>query len=145
MTLLTKNYLADLIFYLTELKKIIHKLPLDKKMYKEGVTAGQILFHTTQVVNYWFRVNMLNESYPRDRESEFKKQPTIKQIEDSMNSSIEICNNLPSYKLSLDKKIKKTITVDPSNFVVDSVNSVLFHITSHTAEHYGELHLLVDK
>lgn len=145
MTLLTKNYLSDLSYYLNELNKIIVKLPLEKKMYKEEVTVGQILFHTTQVVNYWFRVNMLEKIYQRDRESEFTKQPTLKQIKESMRLALDICEKLPGYKVPLDKKIKKTITVKPSNFAIDSANGILFHITIHTAEHYGELHLLVDK
>lgn len=143
--ILTENYLADLIYYLKTFEKIYKDLPLGKKMFKEGITAGQIFFHTTQAVNYWLRVTILEQEYPRNRDLEFKKQPTLKDIKISLKKALEICKELPKYKFHLDKKIKNAKTVEPANFKIETINAALFHITVHTAEHFGELHLLVDK
>ncbi len=142
---LSENQLSDLLYYLTEFEKILYKIPLEQKIYKEGITAGQIFYHTTQVVNFWFLVYAMDKTYERDRKSEFTKQPTLKQIKTSLNFAIDLCRKLPSYRISLDKKLKKTITVEPSNFIVEDILGVLIHISIHTGEHWGELHLLVDK
>jgi len=140
--IISKNTLSELRYYLSAFEEIVDELPLEKQVYREGTTVGQILFHTFQVVNYWFRVILLEGTYIRNRAEEFTKQPTLHEIKKSLQFAQEVSKILEKKRVQLDRKIKTKNVVEPANFAIETANDLLMHITTHTAEHWGELHLV---
>lgn len=106
----------ELKYYHESLKSLIPQLDLNKPLYKEGTTIGQVTLHCTQAANYWIRTVILRKTFLRDRESEFKDQPTLKQINDSIDLAIEACNELAKIKPDLNQKLEKPVNVMPINF-----------------------------
>ena len=129
----------ELKYYLESLKTLIPQLNLNKSLYQEGTTIGQVTFHCTQAANYWSRVIILRQTFLRDRESEFRDQPTLEQIIDSIDLAIEACEELNRVNPDLGEKLDKPVTVMPINFKAETNLDALIHLIAHTAEHYGEL------
>lgn len=129
----------ELEYYLTSFKELIPKLKLDKQIYVEGTTIGQVTFHCTQAANYWIRVIILRGTFLRNRETEFKDQPTLEQIQTSVDLAIEACALLKKAKPNLNAKLEKPVNVMPVNFKAKTNLDGLMHTIAHTAEHYGEL------
>lgn len=129
----------ELKYYLTSLKELIPKLDLDKQLYIEGTTIGQVTFHCSQATNFWIRTVILGKSFPRDRDSEFKDHPTMEQINNSIDSAIEACLEFEKTKPDLNEKLEKPINIMPINFEAKTNLDALLHAIAHTAEHYGEL------
>lgn len=129
----------ELKYYLTLFKNLIPKLDLDKAIYIEGTTIGQVTFHCTQAANYWVRVLILRQEFKRDREAEFKDIPTLEQINESIDLGIEACDELDKANPDLNARLEKPVKVAPANFEATTNLDALIHALTHTAEHYGEL------
>ncbi|HLC88005.1 MAG TPA: hypothetical protein VJG66_03055 [Patescibacteria group bacterium] len=129
----------ELKYYLISLKSLIPQLDLDKKLYKEGTTIGQVVFHCCQSANYWTRVVILKQNFKRDREAEFKDSPTPEQINDSLDLAIKACGLLEEEKPDLGQKLEKPIKLMPVNIEAKTKLDAFIHVLAHTAEHYGEL------
>lgn len=129
----------ELKYYLASLKTLIPQLSLKKTLYIEGTTIGQVTFHCSQSANYWIRVIVLRQTFDRNRETEFKKQPTLELIQKSVDQAIEACGELEKAKPDLSRELEKPINVMPVNFEAKTNLDALIHVIAHTAEHYGEL------
>lgn len=129
----------ELKYYLTSLKTLIPNLSLEKQIYKEGTTTGQVTFHCTQAANYWIRTIILREPFERNRDAEFKEQPTMQQLEESVDLAIESCGKLEKANPDLNLKLEKPLNVMPLNIEAKTNLDALIHVLAHTAEHYGEL------
>jgi|SRR3989344_6345480 len=124
---------------LNAIKDLGEKLDLEKVVYNEGTNVGQIAFHVGQSANYWIRVNILNQEFPRNRDAEFNQEHTLEEVLNSINLALKACEELDKKNFSLDKKLEKQVEVSPGDFIIDTVGAALIYSTSHTAEHYGEL------
>lgn len=129
----------ELKYYLISLKTLIPHLDLDKQIYKEGTTIGQVTFHCAQSANYWIRVVILKQSFKRDRDAEFKEIPTLQQINNSVNSAIEACLELAKASPELNENLEKPLKLMPVNIEARTKMDAFMHVLAHTAEHYGEL------
>jgi hypothetical protein len=129
----------ELEYYLTSLKSLIPQLDLNKPLYKEGTTIGQVTFHCTQAANYWIRTVILREIFTRNRELEFRDQPTLEQIKTSIDLALEACEEFKKAQPDLEAKLEKPINIQPVNFEAKTNFDALIHAVAHTAEHYGEL------
>ena len=118
---------AELKYYLESLKTLIPQLDLNKP------------FHCTQAANYWIRTVILRKPFIRDRDSEFINQPTLEQIDSSVEFAIEACAQLEKVNPDLNQKLEKSLNVMPVNFKAKTNLDALTHVIAHTAEHYGEL------
>jgi hypothetical protein len=125
--------------YLNSLRDLVEKLDIEKVVYKEGTKAGQIAYHAAQSANFWIKVKILKGEYPRDREAEFVEEHSLEEILSSIESAIKSCEEFEKRNPSLDQKLHKEDIVTSYGFIIDSVGTALIHVTSHTAEHYGEL------
>ena len=134
------NYQAELKYYLDSLKTLIPNLDLEKVLYKEGTTIGQVTFHCTQAANYWIRTIVLRKSFSRNRDSEFKDQPTFEQIMNSVDLAIEACEELEKENPDLNRELEKPLDIMPVNIKAKTNLDALIHVLAHTAEHYGELY-----
>lgn len=130
----------ELKYYLKSLKTLVPNLSLDKPLYKEGTTVGQVTFHCTQSVNFWIIVVILRGSFNRNRELEFSQKPTLEQINQSLDQAIEACEKLEKVNPDLKEKLEKPINVMQINFEAKTNLDALIHVVAHTAEHYGELY-----
>ncbi len=88
------NYQSELKYYLDSFKTLIPNLDLEKVLYKEGTTIGQVTFHCTQAANFWIRTVVLRKPFTRNRDAEFKDQQTIEQIMNSIDLAIKACEEL---------------------------------------------------
>lgn len=129
----------ELKYYLISLKSLIPQLSLNKQIYKEGTTIGQVTFHCAQSANYWVRVVILKQSFKRDRDAEFKEIPTLEQIYNSINLAIEACSQLKKANPDLNQKLEKPLKLMPVNIEAKTKLDAFIHVLAHTAEHYGEL------
>lgn len=129
----------ELRYYLTSFKELINKLPLQKSVYIEGSTVGQIAFHCAQSINFWIRVVVLKGFFDRDRSKEFKEQTTLDEINKSLDLALEACDILCKKNINLEEKLEKPITIDSANLVIENNLQAIVHAISHVAEHYGEL------
>jgi hypothetical protein len=129
----------ELRYYLESLKILIPQLNLEKPLYKEGTTIGQITFHCAQAANYWIRVIILRQTFLRNRDSEFTDQPTLEQINTSIDFALEACSQLEKANPKVTEKLEKPVNIMPINFKAKTNLDALLHATAHTAEHYGEL------
>lgn len=129
----------ELEYYLQSLKALVPSLDLQKPLYKEGTTIGQVVFHCCQSANYWTRVVILGQSFKRDREAEFKDIPTPEQINQSIELAINACSDLEKANPDLDEKLAKPIKLMPVNIEAKTKMDAFMHVLAHTAEHYGEL------
>ncbi|MGH7245724.1 MAG: hypothetical protein ACREGI_02195 [Candidatus Levyibacteriota bacterium] len=143
---LTEDHLKEIKYYLTSFQKYIDDFPLDKVMYKEGSVVAQILYHVFQSANYWLRVVIMEQEYPRERQQEFVKVAPLEEIKASLESALTAVEELATKEIPLDKKLGHAEPPIPKlQLTVDTVALALLHTSAHTAEHFGELHLLVDK
>ncbi len=125
--------------YLNKVKELAEKLDLEKVVYVEGTNVGQITYHTFQSANFWLRVNILGEEFPRNRDAEFNETHTLEEIFKSFDLALEAISNLEGRAFSLDDKLPKPVEISYDNIICDTVGLALIYSTSHTAEHYGEL------
>jgi len=136
---ITKNTLAELTFYLHSFKKILKKEHLPKPLFPDGVTIGQVAYHTGESANYWLTVHILKKEYPRDRDSEFIDKHSLKNILKTFDHAIALCQEIPKRKIRLDEKLAKPKEVFSMGFSVTNFYEVLLHVTAHTAEHLGHI------
>src|SRR6185295_12475819 len=109
-------YLQELEYYLKSFKSLIPKLKLEKQLYVEGTTIGQVTFHATQAANHWMRVIILRQTFERNRDLEFKAQPTLEKIQTSIDQAIEACNELKKANPDLNLELVKPVNIMPMNF-----------------------------
>ncbi|MBI3379146.1 DinB family protein [Candidatus Gottesmanbacteria bacterium] len=136
---ITKNTLAELTFYLKSFRKILRKDHLPKPLFPDGVTIGQVAYHTAESANYWLKVHILKEEYPRDRDSEFIDKHSLENILNTLDQAMKLCQEVAKRKIRLDEKLKTEREVYSMGFKVTNHYEVLQHVTSHTAEHFGHI------
>lgn len=136
---ITKNTLAELTFYLQSFQKILKKDHLPKKLFPDGVTIGQVAYHTAESANYWLQVHILKKEYARNRDSEFIDKHSLENILNTFDGAIAICQEISRRKIKLDEKLKKAREVYSMGFKIKNHYEVLQHVTSHTAEHLGHI------
>lgn len=137
--IITQNTLAELTFYLKSFKKMLQKDHLPKQLFPDGVTIGQVAYHTGESANYWLTVHILKKEYARDRDSEFIDKHSLKNILKTFDGAIVLCQEIAKKKIRLDKKLRTAREVYSVGFNVTNHFEVLQHITSHTAEHLGHI------
>lgn len=134
--------LRKLNAYLNKLKSLVNEIDLDAQVYKEGTTAAQIAFHTSQTANFWLRVRILGGEFERDKDSEMTQPHTLDELNTSVDLAIAACQELGSKNIDLNEKLKEVVTV--SDYELDSIGAALIFITAHTGEHVAELTMIRD-
>ncbi len=136
---ITNNTLAELIFYLNNLKTLLKSDNLNKQIFSDGTTVGHIAYHAAESANYWLTVFILNKEFPRDRDKAFTQKHTLKEIIILIDSAISLRSEIVNRRIALDTPLKQKRLIKSMGIEVTNVHEVLQHVTAHTANHLGQI------
>lgn len=140
---ITNNTLAELTSYLNDLRDIVQEMPLNKKVFKEGTTAGQIAYHVAQSANFYLRNYILDEQYERDRSKKFSLNYSVIDINSSIDKALDACKKIVNNNIDITSPLVKTKIIHSRNIEVLNVFEVIQHTTAHTAEHFGQISISI--
>jgi uncharacterized damage-inducible protein DinB len=136
---ISSREVAQLKVFLARLKELAPSLPVEKPIFLDGTTFGQIAFHTGESADFWLRCYVLGQERPRVRDDEFRDPHAHGQIDASLTAAIAACDAVAAASPQADA------VIDVSGPAPDGEESwtvalALLHVTSHTAEHVGQVH-----
>lgn len=135
---ITSREVAQLKTFLARLRELVPALPLEKAIFLDGTTIGQIAFHTGESADFWLRQLVLGQERSRVRDDEFRGGHDHKQIDASLAAALGACDAVAAESPQGDATISVGVPA-PDGEKSWTVGLALLHVASHTAEHVGQV------